>query len=319
MDINILWFWIFILWLFSIIIAILKDKIRIIFNFLINIIINYFSTKPYFYKRKGSEIQDEILDFIEPEKEHQEKVLLEYKYRKDLPFDWRIIKMDRNLGKERIEKSVILQVPQSSLFKKERNVMTKKQRDALFFVLNIYLTRKYGKDDVETVILDQVNELGINEEFGIFQKILSDKRKKFTLIGEMRRKWNSSVRTGAMGESMYHEFTRFIEDLSKGDVGSITIDNFVNKNVETYFLEFETLLNSCDTIHILARSLKRKTKIIGNFKLLDHLDLKIIEKYRKKLNIEHDNYDWVDEKGNIVYKARTSIIKKREKLRNKHE
>lgn len=302
------WIIFFIIWTIIILFskAILRKLEKLIDKW-IDSFLDLLSLKKTLYKRKSKKIQEDLLNFIESEKNFQEKVKLKYKYGvlSDEPLDWKIIRINKSSDLESIEKSIIIQMPTKSQFYLERNIFNTNYKEALFLALGNVLATKYKKGDIMEYISKKVKELNISKEFIIIQEILSSENKKIALLEEAKRRYWSSMKLGGIGETTKREFCKFIEDLYKSNVGIMLITND-KLNPENYLIYIKSFLERYNTIHIYARGSL-------HIKLLDNLKVLIWEKFRRILNFSNEGgeYDWEDAKGNIIYKAKTLIIERK--------
>ncbi len=286
----------------GIIITILNKKIFNFFEQLIDLGLNYLRLSRTLYKRKTREMQEELNNFIEPERKFQEDVKLKYEYGDAPSIEWKIIRIDKTLDKDRIEKSVIIQLPSKSQFLFERNMMQTKYKDALFFALSLILAQKHNKQDVIREIYDKVDEKSLTNEFIIFLNILNSDNKKRALIEEARRKYRSLK--GEISPTAQKEFCKFIDDLNQDLIGIMTISGY-QSDIDNYFLHIETLLKKYNIVYVYARGRKKQMK------LLEELKVKIWKEFKGKFDFSDEGeYRWEDINGNFIYKARTLIIKR---------
>lgn len=289
--------------LVGIIITILNKKISNFFEQLIDLGLNYLRLSRTLYKRKTRELQEELNDFIEPERKFQEKVKLKYEYGSEPSVEWKIIMIDKNIDKERIEKSVIIQLPSKSQFYFERNVMQTKYKDALFFALSLILAQKHRKADVVEQIYDKINEKNLTNEFLTFLNILNTNTKRIALIEEARRKYKALK--GEISPTAQKEFCKFVDDLNQDLIGIMTISGR-QSNIDNYFLHAEALLKKYNVIYIYAKGGKKQMKLLGNLKI------KIWEQFKGKFDYSDEGeYGWEDVNGKVLYKARTLVVKRK--------
>ena len=154
-------------WIFLIILGSFASRInRKLKNILDNIIdglLDKLSFKITLYKKKTRDFKFQIDTLFEKDKrfmEPQPNLIFESRNTKNL-IEWNIIKVDKTLDKNRIEKSVILQLPKSSKFNIERNLMSLNYKNALFYSISKILAEKNKKFDLMSEIDDLVEKQGL--------------------------------------------------------------------------------------------------------------------------------------------------------------
>jgi hypothetical protein len=246
----------------------------------------------------------EISDQITP-KQKMPKFIFEKRSKyPDLPFKWKIIKVDKGLDKDRIDKSIIMQLPASSKYEIERNLMNIQYKKAFFLALSRKLALTMKEHEVIGHIESQVEKLGILREYQTMREILGSKEKFNSMIYEARRKW--TFLEGEIGSTARREFIRFIEDISKGIVGVINI--WYETSADNYLTDIRSSLSKYNVVHIYSRGKLLKS---GNLRTME--DLKgLIKQKIKRIQIDDKGiYDWESAEGKVIYKAHTMVLRKK--------
>lgn len=308
MEEYIYWVVVVSLFIFGVLLNTIRKKVESLFDSLIDYLLYYFKFRISYYKKRTREIY-ELLDREISENIPSDGRKFTFKYEQwdehtQIPVNWKIIKISESLDKKRIDASIILQLPASSKYKIERNLMQLNYKKAFFFAMSRKLAIKMKKSDVISAIDDKVEKCGVLREFQICREILNNKEKFAAMICEARRKWKFV--NGDVGSTTKREFCKFLDDLSKGNVGVLNI--WAKIGVDAYFTEVKSNLAKYNILHIYARGRKENSH---NLFVIEALYNLIKKKLRK---IEKDDlgiYDWIDKEENIAYKARTIILRKK--------
>lgn len=294
----------------GIVLTSISGKIKAFIDNFIDVILDKLNYKKTLYKKRTRDIynslNEHVCDKSNPKEKVPDFIFEEWDEHDKIPFNWKIIKIDKTLDKERIDKSIILQLPASSKYYIERNLMRPEYKNAFFLALSRKLALKHKKYDVVEIIEDEVETMGIMTQFQTMCEIINNDEKFSTMILEARRKWDYiKCDSSSTAKS---EFTTFILDLCKGNVGILNIS--VEKPIKSYLLDIKSNLKIYGILHIYARGLNEKSIHLKTIK-------KIYESITKDKSIKNINikdlgiYDWKNSDDEIISKARTIILSKK--------
>src|SRR3989338_7815272 len=179
--------------LIGMLLASFKRKIGASIDRLVEKFLDYFNFRVALYKKKSRDIYSLIVNEICVDPYQRTKVpkftFEEFDKHKNIPITWEIIKIDKELDAARIVDSLILQIPGSSLYSIERNLMDVQHKRAFFYAISKRVAIKLNKPEVIDVIETKVEKLGDVGQYQLFNEIIANNDKFTAMIQEARRKW----------------------------------------------------------------------------------------------------------------------------------
>ena len=300
------------LFIIGIFLSIFYKKLKVYANNLVNLVLFNLSLRKTVYKKKTREMLNSMEQILD---ERPDAINIKFKESDKISDDeWEIIKIDKSLDNKGIEQSVIFQIPKSSTFFRERNLLYEKYNQALYLALSSLLASSIKRYDVTSEISSKVNKENINFEYKVIDSIFRDKEKLKIFVEEARRRFKKSG--GNIPPSSKTEFVKFIKDLSDGKVGVIRIDksHLPEKYIEEYINQINKFLsNNFKKVYILAIG-KNQDKKVDNLHILNEL-IEMINKL-EEINLEDMGiYTWDSMPPNEkeLHKGRTIIVNKKDK------
>lgn len=210
--------------------------------------------------------------------------------------EFSIFKIQKHSSNKQIESMIITQLPFVLSFINERRILENNFKLAFFDKLSCDLANKINPEYAEKII-EKVQEENRKDEYIIIEKILSDQEKFELFKDEARRKIKNPEQKAPALASM-QEFTRFMEELSKGLFRILLVGKY---NVKQCIMQASKFV---ENLHYKGLYCLGKKNI-------DKLDIVKDEIKKKYPNLEDKDYtyDWVYENGKSD-KARTVIFRK---------